>query len=187
MGISIPIAMSVGGTLLQAQAQRSRGSAAQFAGQSKQIEDNFQATQLNEDAGQAIAVSQRNAADVDRKVSLINSAALARAAASGAGASDPSVIGTIARTSGEGAYRKGVALYEGEAQARMDRIRAASASLEGDLAVTQGNLAKKQSDSAAIATVLTGAANGYSMYSKYWSGPKTGTSNTGSLSFSNDM
>lgn len=167
MGVSTPLIMQAGGTLLSAQGQLSRGRAALGAAKSKQIEDNFEATQLNQDAGQSIAVSQRNAADVKRQTTLINSQALARAAASGAGASDPSVISTIARTSGEGAYRQGVALYEGEAQARMDRIRAAAATLEGNLDVSAGEAANSMSKVGAVSTVLTGGSNTYSMYRKY--------------------
>lgn len=180
-------ALSIVGTVLSAEGQLAQGDAAAAIGRRRQIEGEFEAKQLEQDAGQSIAVSQRNAADIKRQTTLINSAALARAAASGAGASDPSVIGTIARTAGEGAYRRGVALYEGEAQARMDRIRAAASRAEGELSVADADAAKKFSRIGALSTVLTGAGNAASMYSKYWSGPKSSGIGDGSVGFSNKM
>lgn len=172
------------GTVMNYDAQQSQGKAAIASAKRKQEEANFEATQLEQDAGQAKAISQRQAEDTTLQANLINSAALARAAASGAGASDPTVLRILAKTSGTGAYRGGVAMYEGEAQARLDRMRAAALRFSGDVGTADALVASKIANTGATATLFTGAANTTSMYSKYWDKPKSsgsGSSNPASL------
>ena len=89
-----------------------------YANQARQAGE-YQAEQLRINAGQAVAAGQRDAEDVDRQTRLITSRALAVAAASGGGASDPTVVNTIADVAAEGAYRRALALYHGEAAARV--------------------------------------------------------------------
>lgn len=92
----------------------------------------FQAEQLRQNAGQAQAASQRQAFDIDRQSQYIASTALAHAAASGGGASDPTVVNLIARNAGESAYRKAVALYQGEDKARLENLQADAKIYEGE-------------------------------------------------------
>lgn len=169
-------ALQIGSTVLSAGSQVARGNAGEkIAGRRKeQLE--FQAQQLETEAGQAQAVGQVQAQDVARQVALVKSAALARAAASGAGASDPTVLTLMARTGAEGAYRQALALYEGEAQARLDRTRAQAARFEGETNVADAASAKRQSNIAAGATVLAGGAKAMTMFDKYWSGPGSNSS-----------
>lgn len=77
-----------------------------------------EAAQLRINAGQAQAASQLAAQDVEQRTKQLASRALAVAAASGGGASDPNVVNAISSIAGEGAYRKAVALYQGEERAR---------------------------------------------------------------------
>lgn len=88
--------------------------------------------------GQAVAVSQLRAADERKRAALLASRAQALAAASGAGATDATVIDIIANIAGEGAYRSELAMYEGKEAQRAARARAAGARYQGDAAVTAG-------------------------------------------------
>ena len=102
----------------------------QFGMQAQQAAQ-FQAAQLRSNAGQAQASAQRSAFDVDRQSQYVASAALASAAASGGGASDPTVLNLMARNAGEFAYRKSVALYQGEDRARAMNMQADAKEFEG--------------------------------------------------------
>lgn len=77
-----------------------------------------EAQQLDIQAGAERATSQRSAMEERRQARLTASTALARAAASGAGASDPTVINLIAGLEGEGEFRALTQLYNGEEEAR---------------------------------------------------------------------
>ncbi len=164
-------ALQIGSTVLGGTSQVAKGIAQKNIAKRRQQELEFEATQLDQDAGQSEAVAQRKAEDIQRQTTLINSAALAKAAASGAGASDPTVLKIMARTAQEGDYRRQVALYEGEEQARMDRQRAAAQRFEGATGVQDADQARQLSNIGAASTVLAGAAKATTMYDKYWSGP----------------
>src|SRR5688572_16098433 len=82
-------------------------------------------------AGQATAASHRTAAEETRKARLLQSRAQAVAAASGAGASDPTVADIIGDIAGEGQYRSMLAIYEGEEKARALRGRGEAVRREG--------------------------------------------------------
>jgi hypothetical protein len=178
----LPLSLQLSSTLLSASSQFSRGESYRSSGAARQAASEFEAKQLDIEAEQAVGIGMRGAADETRKARLVESAALARAAASGAGASDPTVMNIIARTAGEGAYRASVAMYEGEAQARLDRLRAAGARYEGAVAAAGGEAAGKSSDLAGASTLLTGGLKAVSLYDKYWSGPKADTGATLSAS-----
>lgn len=169
-------ALQIGSTVLSAGSQVARGEAGEKIAARRKAQLEFQAQQLETEAGQAQAVGQVKAQDIAHQVALVKSAALARAAASGAGASDPSVITLMARTSTEGAYRQALALYEGEAQARIDRTRAQAARFEGETNVQDAAAAKTQANIGAASTVLAGGAKALTMFDKYWAGPSSDSS-----------
>ncbi len=161
--------LSVGGTVLSHKAQKDQAEALRLQGERRKAEAEFEAKQLDVNAGEAIAVGHRRAADENLKTNLINSSALARAAASGAGASDPTVMNVVSKTAGIGSYRAGVALYEGESQARLDRLRAMALRMGGELGMADALAASGAANKQATATLLTGGAKTASLYSKYWS------------------
>lgn len=169
-------ALQIGSTILSADSQYEKGNAGVVVANRRRAMDEFQAQQLETEAGQSKAVSQVQAGDIARQVAIVQSATLARAAASGAGAQDPTVLNVMARTGAEGAYRQAVALYEGEAQARIDLARAGAARFEGQTNVSDAAAAKRQADIGAGATVLAGGAKALSMYDKYYSGKDTADS-----------
>jgi hypothetical protein len=121
------------------------GGILQFTGaiqQGRQTQDatQYQADQLRINGGQAQASAQRTAADVDRQTQMVVSRALAVAASSGGGASDPTVVNLIAQNAAEGAYRKAVALYGGDEANRVDQAQASAKEYEGKAARASGNM-----------------------------------------------
>lgn len=119
MAHAIPIGLALGGAALSA------GSTILGANsEAKQLRS--EADQLDEQAGKERATSQRASIEERRQAATVSSRALALAAASGAGASDPSVINNIADIEGEGEYRALTALYNGEETARGQEFDAAN-------------------------------------------------------------
>jgi hypothetical protein len=144
------------GTLLQADAAIQEGAATDKLAK-------FKARQLEQKAGQERAVSQRKAGSVRRQARFAESRALALAAASGGGASDPTIVNIMAGIAGEGEIGAQSALYEGEERAR-------GAELGAKASLYEGAQAKKAGYLKAGATVLSGIGSGLSM------GPKSLTS-----------
>lgn len=114
-------------------------AAAQRAAERKRVALEFEAKELEVQAGQQIASAQRQRDEEERTARLTASRALAVAAASGASASDTTVVNLISRVKGEGALRGAVALYEGEAKARALRIQAMGRRYESAVAIEGGN------------------------------------------------
>jgi hypothetical protein len=135
----------------------------------------FEAAQLNQNAGQAIASSQRQALEERRKSALMQSRALALAASSGAGTTDPTVVNLISNMAGEGVYRAGVALYEGEDRARAMRLQAEATQYSGNAALAGGN----NRASAYRTQGVAGALGSVSMFAKYGAGGPSNVAATG--------
>ena len=152
------------GILLQAFGQYQMGQAARTAGEITRGNAELERALAEEYAGQALAVSQRDAAEARRQSKLIASRSLAVAAASGGGVSDPTVVNLIANAAGEGEYRARVALYEGEARARSLRQQA----ILGTMGATQAEAALSgrtaQMNLSALGTLIAGTG---SLYAKY--------------------
>ena len=70
------------------------------AGDSAKKRMQFKAKQLEQNAGKALSASQRQAQELDRQGRLQQSRALAIAASSGGGASDPTVMNLMAELAG---------------------------------------------------------------------------------------
>lgn len=165
-------ALSIFGTGASAAAQWMKGDAAALVGRRKQQASRFDADQLEQNANLAEAAGTHAVADAKRNLDLVNSRQLAVAAASGASASDPTVVNIMAKTQQEGAYRQALALYQGEAQARVDRMKAAASRYEGDVAAQDADYAQSMSRVGSVSTLLTGTG---SMFAKYWSQPDAAT------------
>lgn len=119
---------------------------------------------LDEEAGQTEAAAQRTALAQTRTASLIESRAKAVAAASGGGATDPTVINLISRISAEGALRSLTATYEGEEKARKLRT---SGELAARYGVQQGEGYDAVAQAATIKTAASAASGAASLYAKY--------------------
>lgn len=136
-------ALSAGGTIIGANAE------------AKELRR--QAAQLEAQAGNDRASAQRAAMEERRKGRFASSRALALAAASGAGADDPSVINALADLEGEGEYRALTAMYEGETEAQGKEAQA-KANRRGARATKTAGLIK------AGGTILS---TGSSMYDRF--------------------
>lgn len=140
-----------------------------FGLQSKQAGD-YQAEQLRQNSSDVQGSGQRAALDEDRKTQLVNSAALASAAASGGGASDPGVVNIMARTAGEGAYRRATALYQGNDKARLMNMQADAKDYEGKTTLLNSELVAGSQVFNAGTSFLKGEARGASLYQRFGGG-----------------
>lgn len=166
MAVAGPL-LSIGGSLISAKAQRQQGDAAQA--QAQQVSQNemvaaeYEARQADYLANQSRGVAQKEAFEQRRQAVLLASKALATAAGSGAGVSDPDVVDILGNIYAEGAYRSALAMYEGEEQARSYNIAAQSRRLSGksaaSAALTEGRNAKEASRLSSISTILSGGAS----------------------------
>lgn len=155
---------SVLGMMQGASGSQSAAMAARRNALAVQQSREFEAQQLEQNAGQAIASGQHQAFDQRRLAQLVQSRALAVAAAGGGGASDVTVQNMIGKIAGEGAYRSAVSLYEGEDKARSMRLAAATRRMEGELAIEGGEAAAEAYKTKGMSGILSGAG---SLFSKY--------------------
>lgn len=92
----------------------------------------LQAQQYEQNANTVIGISQRKAAEQRRQTKLVQSRLQATAAASGAGATDPTVATLAGGIAEEGELRALNELYEGREQARGLRMQGEVAKFEGE-------------------------------------------------------
>lgn len=150
MAQAIPLALMAASTVVQAGGQVSAANA-----QASELRS--EAGQLDTAAGQDRASAQRAGAEQQRQGRILQSRALARAAASGGGASDPTVVNILANLEGESKYRALTALYEGEETARSKETQA-------NAKRTEAHNAKKAGYIGALGTVLSGASTMYTRF-----------------------
>lgn len=166
----IPAALTLAGSVLGYSGANKAAAGAQLAGQRTAGARAFEAKQLRQNAGQEIAASQRAAQEERRQAGLVASRQIALAAASGAGASDPTIVQMIARTAREGSYRASVALYGGEERARQLRMAAAGKDYEGAAAIEGAEVQASAYKTAGVGELLKG---GGSLFAKYGFGGPT--------------
>jgi hypothetical protein len=126
-------------------------------GRQANADASFQAAQLEQNAGQERAASQRQAIEQRRQARLTNSRIQALA---GGGGLDPTVVDLSANIAGEGELRALTALYTGEERARGNEMNAQGARIAG-------KNAERASRVKAISSVLS---SGSSMFEKYGGG-----------------
>jgi len=130
--------MAVAGAVSSIAGGFSAANAAKTAAQRQKTEAEFEAEQMTQAAGQAIATSQRDAIEQRRQARLLQSRAIAISGASGASVTDPTVLNLIGDIAGQGSYRAAVALYQGEDKARQLNMAADAKRYEGDVALETG-------------------------------------------------
>jgi len=139
----IGVGLAAVGTFMSYSGQKKAGKAAAEQGQRARELGEFEAQQIEANALTERAAAQRTAMEEERQSNLATSRALVVAAASGGGASDPTVQKIIADVAGIGAYRKSVALYEGEERARQMRLAAMARRMEGEAGYQGGQSAQQ--------------------------------------------
>lgn len=164
------VAAQVVGTILTVSGGLKQASAAEAAGARARQASEFQAAQMEQQSGQATASAQRRSLEQRRRAQMVASRALAVSAASGAGASDPTIETIISDIAGEGAYRAGIELYQGEERARQLRMGADAAIYEGQVAEQSGREKASAARMQAFGSALSGSG---SLYAKYGMGGPT--------------
>lgn len=162
----VPAALSIMGSFMGAAGASRAGQAAADTGARQQAADEFQAEQYDQNAIQAVAAAQRVSLAKEHESKLLQSRALAVAAASGGGASDPTVMNLIARIAGEGAYREAIDLYQGEDKSRQLNLAAAGKRYEGAIARAGGEAKQSAYEVSASGSLLTGAGTLFTKYGK---------------------
>lgn len=170
----LPVAASVAGMFMQQKGASEAASAARVSGERARVAAQFEAAQIEQMAGQSIAVSQQDAREQRRQAELVQSRAIAVAAAGGGGVSDETIVRLLSRQAGEGAYRSAVALYKGEERARQLRMQASAKLYEGDLAAESANTRADSYKTAAAGSLLN---SGATLFSRYGMGGAGKTSN----------
>lgn len=122
-----------------------------------------QAAQMEVNAGQEQAYAQRRAIEKRREARLVQSRALALAAAGGA-ADDPSVVRITGDIAGRGEYEAMLELFDGNVAARDLKLQAKATRASGRAAASAGRMR-------ATSTAISGFG---SMYEKYNLGPVQG-------------
>ncbi len=124
------------------------------AARARQQALDHQAEQARQKAGQERATSQREAFEQRRKARILESKALALAAASGAGAGDPTVENILGDIGAEGEFRALSELFVGEERARGLETRA-------DLLNFEGRSGRSASRGTAFSQVFAGATSAF--------------------------
>jgi hypothetical protein len=140
-------AVSAAGTL-------AGGSYAASAGRMQQAQDQYQATQLRTNAGQALAASQRTMMETQQRGNLAISSSRAIAAASGVNAGAGSAVENVGELARRSAYLASMDLFNGKSQATALLSEANSAEYSGKIAALGGQEAQKASYLAAGGQML---------------------------------
>jgi len=168
------------GTLSSAKAKKQEGKIAekqsQEAAKNERISAEFEAMQADYLAGQAVAISQREAFGHRQAAALLASKALANAAASGAGASDQTVVDLIGEIYAEGAYRSALAIYEGQETSRSYVVSGLARRLGGSSAaaarIAEGQSIARASNLSAFSTLISGGSSLATQAYNIWGGAK---------------
>jgi hypothetical protein len=175
----VAAAAVVVGTALQYSAQRKAAKAERSAADSRQHSADVEAAHMDQQATLSVAAAQRQMLEERKQARLLESRALAVAAASGAGASDNTVVNIISNIAAEGAHRSAIALYEGKERARQLQVGAQIRREGGDLQAEYGRQAAKAHEIGSIGTLFSGAG---SLYARYGQPAKTTTGSDSGLS-----
>jgi len=156
--------VAVVGTVLSVGGQVMGAMQAQAQGEAQQKALNARAEAERRQAVQAGAEAQQKAIQDQRRAAYVLSNERAAAAASGAGASDPTIATNEGRIGAQGQYNFDTSLYAGN-------VRAANLETQASYDTWEGEQAKAAGD-ARMVTGLTGAAGsalsgGKSLYEKY--------------------
>lgn len=162
--------VAVVGTVLSFVGQQQAADAAEAQGKAQQQAADYQAKSMEVKAGQERAVSQRQAINERRKLELAQSRAQAVAAASGAGAADPTVVSLSGQLEREGELNALTALYHGEQAASGLEEGAGLKRYEGNATAIGAEASADAARVSSYGSLFKGLSDAGSMYMKYGSG-----------------
>jgi hypothetical protein len=158
--------LNAAGSVLQAQGTLAGGSYAKQAGDMQQVEANYQADQITQNASQAIASSQRQSLDTAMKTKLAISTARANAGASGVNAAVGSPAEAVGQLAQRGSYLAAMDMFNGKSTATGLLNQAAGVRYSGQIAELSG---EEQQDASKLAALGTLAGSAGSMMKQYGS------------------
>jgi hypothetical protein len=159
----LPAAMIAFTSGLKAMGLKGQGDALVTAAGRRQQAADFEAQQLEVNAGQAKAASQRDAFFKDLEGQQLISAIRARA---GAGATDPTVLNIIGQAMARRSYNMQAALYGGDEKARLMNMQATAKRYDAALGMDDAKQGRDSYRFAALGALAEGGAR--SLYQKYW-------------------
>jgi hypothetical protein len=159
--------LTAAGTAVSAMGTIAGGNAAAEAGERQQEAYYYRAKQEEQAAQESRASAQRAALEKRREGRFLQSKLQARAAASGAGADDPTVLDLAAGIAQRSEYDALFDMYRGENRARGLEDQAKGSRMTGDAERIEGINRKKASRIQAIGTIIGGASSMAGTYSDY--------------------
>lgn len=161
---TLMVAATVAGGAIKGMSTLAGGKAAAQAGQMQQTEANYQAAQLNQNASQALASSQRQALDTTQRTNLAISTATARAGASGAAADVGSAVANSGELAQRGSYQALTDMFNGESKASGLENEASGVRYTGDVEAYEGEEKEKASYLAAGGDFLSSVGQAAGQY-----------------------
>jgi hypothetical protein len=158
------MAATAAGGGLSAMGTLAGGQYAKQAGQMQQEAAEFTAEQLEENATQAVASSQRTALDTALKTSLAISSSRANAAGNGVNAGAGSAVTNVGNLAQRGSYQAMMDLFNGQSTATGLQNQAAGVRYTGAMEEIGGEEAQTASDLAAAGTLAGSAGNMAKLY-----------------------
>jgi hypothetical protein len=159
-------ATAVGGAL-SASSTLAGGSYARQAGQMQQQAADYQASQLDSNATQAIASSQRQMLDTQMKTRLAISSATARAAGSGVAADTGSPLADVGQLQKRGSYQALMDMWSGQSTATGLQNQAKGVRYTGQMEEISGEEQKEASKLAAMGTLASTAGSMFKTYGAF--------------------
>jgi hypothetical protein len=161
---AIPIGMMVAGSVLSAGGQIQAGNAAAAEGIAGQQAMDYRAAEERSQAQTARGVASVEASNTARDTGLVLSSARARAAASGAGATDPTVVSLESGIAGRGEINLLTQLASGEERAKGLENQANLDIYQGQQLAEAGRVQQRSSRTRALASLLSGAGGLFARY-----------------------
>lgn len=165
MASFLPAGLSLIGAMTSYNGYQTAAAATVAAGQSQAAMYQFKAAQEKANAGQAVAASEAQSAEIARQGQLALSHNMAVVAAGGT-AGSPTAIRLMAKQSGFTSYQQSVALYQGEDQARSLTMAAEADTMSADAAVQNADAQAQGLQTKGDSALISGAT---SLFSKYGS------------------
>jgi hypothetical protein len=142
------------------------GASAKQAGQMEEQAANFQATQLRQNASQAVASSQRQMLDTQLKTQQLVSTSTARSAAGGVNAGAGSAATNVGNIAQRGSYQSMMDLFSGQSKATGMLNEAAGVQYTGQMEALEGEEKQDASYLAAGGTLAGGLGSMFETYGK---------------------
>jgi hypothetical protein len=161
-----PALLSAGATAANAASTIAGGRIQQQAGRFAQQQKDLEALQQEQAAQESRATAQRSAFEKQREGRLLQSRLQAKAAASGGGADDPTILGLAGDIAGRSALQALMEMASGENRARNLEDNAAAARMRGFTARAEGDARRSNANLSALGTILGGGASIFRRYKR---------------------